>query len=83
MVESFLKKVYFYVKKIFTETENPLYKTFYEDETKGFDAFKSHVESDYTLFWIYKRDSFTDEEIKLTASEIMRRINRLYYMSRQ
>jgi hypothetical protein len=82
MIEEFLKKVYINLKEIFTETENPLYGQFYNDETKGFETFKHHAKDDYTLFWIYERDTFTDEDVKSVTSEIIRRINRYYYMSK-
>lgn len=82
-IDDFLKNVYYLLKEVFTEKENPLYNQFYDNEEIGFARFKSNVDRDDRLFWIYKRESFTDDDVKSTTSQIINTINRYYYMSKQ
>jgi hypothetical protein len=39
MIDEFLKKVYIKVKVLFTQTENPLYDSFYKDEITGMEMY--------------------------------------------
>lgn len=83
MIDSFSKKVYIKVKELFTQTENPLYNSFYGNEKEGFEEFKKHVNGDESLDWIVDDPSPTDDQINYVAILIMHKINRYYYMSGQ
>ena len=82
-VDFFLKKVFIKLKEIFIQKENPLFNTFYSDEEKGFEIFKDHVKGDETLRWINNSENLTDEKVLNTANDIIYKINRLYYLSKQ
>jgi len=83
MIDEFLKKVYIKIKELFTQTENPLYDSFYKDEQKGFEEFKKHALGDETMDWVFNDPLLTDDQVDPTAVKIISKINRMYYMSKQ
>jgi len=83
MIDDFLKKVYIKVKVLFTQTENPLYDSFYKDEITGFDEFKKHALSDEVFKMVIEGNNLSEDRIDPMAIYITSQINRLYYMSKQ
>lgn len=83
MIDEFIKKVYIKVKELFTETKNPLYKSFYEDEEKGFEEFKKHFLGDENLKYCLEVQNLNSLNPDYIAREIVYKINRYYYMSGQ
>lgn len=82
MIDELIKKVYIKVKELFTETENPLYDSFFKDEEKGFEEFKKHFLGDETLKWVLDVKDLESVSSDYIAREIVYKINRYYYMSR-
>lgn len=83
MTDKIIKQTYYKVKELFTQTENPLYQSFYNDEENGFNEFKKHFLSDETLKWTLDVKDINNVNTDYIAREIVYKINRLYYMSRQ
>lgn len=83
MIDEFLKKVYIKVKELFTQTDNPLYDSFYKDEEIGFEDFKKHAYGDPVIKMILEGGNLSDDKISYIASYIVNQIDRMYYLSGQ
>ena len=49
MEETYLKLIYENLYTVFTDRENPLWYTFFDDEVEGFNKFKEHVYDDFSI----------------------------------